>query len=166
MLAGTHIILGISAYVAIMSATGEPLQPAAVAVCLIGSLLPDADHPRSLVNRLFLPLAIVPALTSHRGLTHTLGASAALAGAGAYAVHAGAIDQVYVIAFIIGYLSHIAADMLTPSGVPLFAPLSHDRIRSFVVVPTGGLGERIIALSAMAYLAFVCWQWLTRLGYL
>jgi inner membrane protein len=114
-----------------------------------GSLLPDIDLPGSTISRvavpvfgagrvsllllgialavagyIFLPMrplawlgifCLTVSLLPHRGVTHSLfGAAVAL-----FAVHSFAADLLY--AFAVGYLWHLAADILS-GGAPLLWP--------------------------------------------
>lgn len=95
-----------------------PAEPQALAAALLGSLLPDIDHPQSWAGRkmrvISVPLSLV---VGHRGITHSL-----LAVAGAIALLAIMGTGWMAAPVVIGYLSHLMADALTPSGVPLLWP--------------------------------------------
>ena len=74
VMAGSHVVLGVAAWTWAAPHLGMPvLDPLAVAVCAIGALLPDIDHPSSWVGRrlrvISRPLA---ATIGHRGITHSL----------------------------------------------------------------------------------------------
>ncbi|WP_428536308.1 metal-dependent hydrolase [Rhodopila sp.] len=121
MMARSHVIIGLGAWVATAPGLHMPsLGPAYLALAVAGSLLPDIDHPKSWVGRRTRPVstAIASAL-GHRGITHSAIAVIALA---ALLLHAG-YRRGGVAALAIGYLSHLAADMLTPRGLRLAWPL-------------------------------------------
>lgn len=84
---------------------------------LLGSLLPDLDHPRSLISAR-LPLGgIVSRLSEHRGFAHTFeGALAICIPVGLLLAKAFA-DYLTIPALFVGYLSHLVADALTVTGV-------------------------------------------------
>ena len=91
---------------------------------LLTCLLPDIDHPKSVLGqRLKWLSAPIARAFGHRGFTHSL-----LAVAGGIFLlrihfpHDWVIPADAFHAMIIGYLSHILADMLTPAGVPLLWP--------------------------------------------
>lgn len=101
-------------------AQGEPLP--LLGMTLLGALLPDLDHPDSRLGRAFRVLSVpLSRLFGHRGFTHSLLAAGLLEFGLRQGVPQlpGALRE----ALLIGYLSHIAADMLTPAGVPLLWPL-------------------------------------------
>jgi membrane-bound metal-dependent hydrolase YbcI (DUF457 family) len=68
------------------------------------------------------------------------------------------------LAFTLGYALHIAADMLTRSGVPLFWPLFR---RAFGLLPkflrfeTGSLWEWLVVLG---FVTLTLWRWALLLG--
>ncbi|WCG84683.1 metal-dependent hydrolase [Pectobacterium sp. A5351] len=91
---------------------------------LLTALLPDIDHPKSVLGqRLKWLSSPIARLFGHRGFTHSLLAIAA----GIFFIQTRLppdwpIPTDAYHAMIVGYLSHILADMLTPSGVPLLWP--------------------------------------------
>ncbi|PKH26496.1 metal-dependent hydrolase [Enterobacterales bacterium CwR94] len=94
--------------------------PAALLTCL----LPDIDHPKSVLGQRlkWLSKPIARAF-GHRGFTHSL--LAVMAGLFLLKVKLPAdtwIPPDALQGMVIGYLSHIIADMLTPAGVPLLWP--------------------------------------------
>jgi inner membrane protein len=156
---------------------------AGTGLAALGGLLPDIDEPRSLIGhsprivaqgatrksrRGSLPRVLVRVggelltglvqalatfireLTGHRGATHWL--LAALVVALVVAALLGAQAGLYLLA---GYLSHLALDMLTRSGVPLLGPLSKRRLHLLpkpLRVRTGGPLDRFLqVLAVLAY---------------
>ncbi|MDC9582517.1 metal-dependent hydrolase [Xenorhabdus sp. PR6a] len=115
---------------------------------LLASLLPDIDHPSSTLGRLFRFISIpIARLCGHRGFTHSL--LALLVGVTLFQTEIPSdwpIPTDFVHAMIIGYISHLIADMLTPAGIPLLWPL---RIRFCFPILRGKerkKGERFIAV--------------------
>lgn len=91
---------------------------------LLTCLLPDIDHPRSTLGQRFRWLSQpIARAFGHRGFTHSL-----LAVIGGVALLQLQLPQEWVLpadvfqGMVLGYLSHIVADMLTPAGVPLLWP--------------------------------------------
>jgi inner membrane protein len=93
-----------------------------------------------------LPLRLL-ILLGHRGLTHSLVGCVVATGLCwllAPALGAGVA---------IGFLTHVAADACTPSGVPLFAPLSGRKrhlLPRRLRVPTGSWRELAVAAALIA----------------
>ncbi|AFI90224.1 metal-dependent hydrolase [Pectobacterium parmentieri] len=91
---------------------------------LLTALLPDIDHPKSVLGQRLKWLSTpIARLFGHRGFTHSLLAIAT----GIFFIQtrlppSWPIPTDAYHAMIVGYLSHILADMLTPSGVPLLWP--------------------------------------------
>ena len=127
-------------------ALGKPINVFGTMAAAIGGLLPDLDHPESVLGRrlsfVSQPLARA---CGHRGFTHSLlgllgllaivvlvsGLFAAIAtsetnlasrvASEPFAALYGPIFWL-LLPLIVGYLSHLLGDALTPSGVPLFWP--------------------------------------------
>ncbi|MCV2508495.1 MAG: metal-dependent hydrolase [Candidatus Lightella neohaematopini] len=88
---------------------------------LITCLLPDIDHPKSFIGKRFKWLSVpIYKLFGHRGFTHSLLLIVMIIIYINVRKVSIPIDVVY--AMIIGYISHIIADVLTPAGIPLFWP--------------------------------------------
>ena len=121
MMAGSHIALGVAAWLVAAPHLGLPAAaPACLGLAVIGSLLPDVDHPKSWLGKRLRPLSSTIAATlGHRGVTH----SAIAVIACAWGLTRGGAPRWVVDPLAIGYLSHLAADMLTPGGLRLAWPL-------------------------------------------
>jgi inner membrane protein len=121
MMARSHVIVGLAAWVAAAPILHiRPLDPICLGLVVAGSLLPDIDHPKSWVGRRTRPISTAIASTfSHRGITHSAFAVIALT---MLLLHAG-YRRTGVSALVVGYLSHLAADMLTPQGLRLAWPI-------------------------------------------
>jgi inner membrane protein len=121
MMARSHVIVGCAAWIAAAPALhSAALDPICLGLVAAGSLLPDIDHPKSWVGRRTRPISTaIAAAFSHRGITHS---AIAVIGLTTLLLHAG-YRCAGVSALAIGYLSHLAADMLTPQGLRLAWPL-------------------------------------------
>lgn len=119
MMAGSHVVMGAALWaVTAKLGGGVPGDPQALAAAALGALLPDIDHPQSWAGRkmrvVSVPLSL---LVGHRGITHS-----ALAVAACLAVLVVMGTGWLAAPVAVGYLSHLLADGLTPSGVPLLWP--------------------------------------------
>ncbi|MDR0218236.1 MAG: metal-dependent hydrolase [Enterobacteriaceae bacterium] len=124
---------------------------------LLASLLPDIDHPQSTLGRLFRFISIpIARLCGHRGFTHSL--LALTAGIFLFQTEMPAdwpIPTDFFHAMIIGYISHLIADMLTPAGIPLLWPL---KMRFCIPILRGKerkKAERFIALLIVVIAIFI-----------
>lgn len=88
----------------------------------------------------------------HRGITHTLFSLAVL-----YFLSRLAFPYPISLFMPAGYASHLLADMLTPVGVPLFAPVNWNAIR-FARIRTGGALDALIGAAAGAGCLLLLWQ--------
>ncbi len=154
MLARSHVVVGLAAWaVAATSWHLPPLDPAYLALVATGSLLPDMDHPKSWIGRRSRPLSTaLGAAFGHRGATHSAAAVLALV-----ALPQAGYHPVAVSALAIGYASHLAADLLTPQGLPLAWPLPMSWR-----VPIYRTGSRMEAVVVTAVVAAVGWWLLAR----
>jgi inner membrane protein len=144
MLARSHVVVGAAAWIGAAPILHlSPFDLRYLAMAMIGALLPDIDHPHSWVGRRTRPVSTLLAATlGHRGVTHSV-----LAVAGLVAVLAASGERRgFVAALAVGYLSHLAADLLTPRGLRLAWPLR--RSWSVPVCRTGSPAEGLIVLAA------------------
>ncbi|MFC0408198.1 metal-dependent hydrolase [Roseomonas elaeocarpi] len=121
MMAGSHIALGAAAWLVAAPHFGLPaVEPLSLGLAVLGSLLPDIDHPKSWAGRRVRPLSnLIGAVFGHRGLTHS-----ALAVAACLVLLSQSDLRPSIVApLVVGYLSHLAADLLTPKGLRLAWPL-------------------------------------------
>lgn len=153
MLAFTHLATGVF----LSCATAIAIYPSAMDAQLlilgglVGSLLPDIDHPRSWIGRRILFISLpLSALVGHRGITHSLLAILATAVIGYMGVTQSGLNlgrsAPLVAGLCIGYASHLLGDWASNSGIPLLWPISR-KFRSPVVFCTGGIEERIMAIA-------------------
>ncbi|MGI2205178.1 metal-dependent hydrolase [Shewanella oncorhynchi] len=91
----------------------------ALPVVALASLLPDIDHPESKLGRRIKPISSILAIFSHRGITHSLWAVALMV----WLLASHQADSIASQALVIGYLSHLLGDALTPAGIRPFWPL-------------------------------------------
>lgn len=139
-MAGSHVVVGVAAWTWAAPHLGlGSLSPAAIALATAGALLPDIDHPSSWVGRrlrvVSRPLATV---TGHRGVTHSLVAVLACL----VFLRWEGWTRAVIDPLVVGYLSHLAADLLTTSGLRLAWP-SRKR-QAIGLCRTGSFAETVI----------------------
>ncbi len=150
----THLVLGISSSLAFNHIYGSPEYMLQFAVFgAVGGLIPDIDHPQSIITS-FVPFSGLMRLFvgGHRGITHTLLFWAVILAAVFVAFPSG---RLVLGAVGVGVVSHLIADMLTPRGVPLLAPISWF---NFTLFPSGLLAFTawiFEALATVGALAFI-----------
>jgi inner membrane protein len=156
MMARSHVVVGLAAWLA-----AAPLLHVRASnfvylgLALAGSLLPDIDHPRSWVGRRTRPVSTaIAAALGHRGITHSAIAVAGLAWLLSYAGY----RWTGIAALSVGYLSHLAADMLTPQGLRLLWPMR--RTWGLPLCRTGSPAESFIVLTVGCGVAW----WIFRHG--
>lgn len=139
----THRIGGVCAGIIFSAITITPINPsekivysAAVIVgSVVGSLIPDLDHPKSVIGKRFKPISKgISKAFGHRGITHSPMALVV------YSMlmlkltktpkeYYELLFQYGAIGSAVGYLSHLVLDMLTVGGIPLFYPISKKRFK-------------------------------------
>lgn len=125
------------------------LSPTATGIAVIASLIPDIDTPRSTFGRIFPFISYPLSLGGHRSITHSLAGTALLTVP--VLVLQGYLNMNLLIPFLIGYLSHLLLDLLTPQGCPILWPLPiHFKLP---LVATGGVLE--VVFTAVLVVATV-----------
>ncbi|MFC3124058.1 metal-dependent hydrolase [Pseudoroseomonas globiformis] len=121
MMAGSHVALGAAAWLAAAPLFAQPaVAPLPLAVAALGALMPDIDHPSSWVGKRCRPFSLLlTRLLGHRGATHSLLAAAACF----WLLLRPELPLTLSAPFVVGYLSHLGADLLTPGGLRLAWPL-------------------------------------------
>lgn len=161
----THVVIGIAYGTALIPALQRGdysvEQYGLVMVGLvIGSLLPDLDHPQSTLSRM-IPIVggLLSRLTGHRGILHSIvGVIICWLVCGGLMIPAVAVTQdarlsAHIFAgLMIGYILHIVADSLTKGGVRLFYPFKW-RI-GIGIFMTGGLLEFVFRVVLMFWIIF------------
>lgn len=177
MMAGSHVAVGLMAATTYSTLIGTPFGPVTAAAAAFGSLLPDLDHPGSFLGRrvvrfgaflsalaalaqwgvgfpvpasvlgLTVGFTLTPValyLVGHRGITHSLlGVGASLVVLALF----GWLGNPVVVAAVIGYLAHLAGDLLTGEGIPLLWPAG--RRYGLLGVRTGGLLEWLVVVAGI-----------------
>lgn len=133
----THQIIGLTAglttYFSLTTAQYNPATFGFVVVTAsVAALLPDIDQSSSSLWR-SLPFgrvasAVVDPFLEHRNLSHSLLGSALFSWLVYWLLtlmpaYWGVNSQIVFWVFVAAYLSHLAADMVTVEGVPLFFPI-------------------------------------------
>ena len=139
-MAGSHVVLGAAAWTWVAPHLGLPaLDPLAIILSMTGALLPDIDHQTSWVGRrlrvISRPLA---ATIGHRGITHSFIAVIA----GLVFLHWEGMSREVIDPLVVGYLSHLAADLLTTGGLRLAWP--SPKRQAIGICRTGSFAEAAI----------------------
>ncbi len=126
MMARSHVPFAIISWIGWCAITPQHPSILTCAIAGVAGLLPDIDHPNSVLGKR-VPMISYPIakVFGHRGITHSLFATCLIA----YAIYALSVSQnipllkdIILLPLMIGYLSHLLGDLLTPAGVPLFWP--------------------------------------------
>jgi inner membrane protein len=148
MMGKTHLVIGVAIGLstAYVLESDVPHAFALTAFSAAGALLPDVDHPRSMIRDfLWIPGDILFSQMPHRGITHTFLAMVVVVGIIYFLLPASL--NVIGFAVLLGFFSHLIADVVTPRGLPLLLPFTD---RQFHLLPeplrikVNSLSEKII----------------------
>lgn len=145
MIARSHFPFAMASWWLVGLLAGFPITGFNTLAAALGGLLPDIDHPNSVVGRRVRFLSVpLSSIFGHRGFTHSLLAVVLI---GAMVVHFTLEGQSLLLPVCIGYLSHILGDTLSASGVPLFYPYSKRRYK-WNVLPVDSMKETAVVAIA------------------
>lgn len=153
-----HVIFAIATAIFARRAELTPVLAQAdwwhlISASLLTCLLPDIDHPKSLLGQRLKWLSYpIARAFGHRGFTHSLLAVAA----SLWLFQINVPDDWLLPADVLqgmtlGYLSHIVADMLTPAGVPLLWPCRWRFRLPILRSQKGNQLERTLCLALVGY---------------
>jgi inner membrane protein len=137
-------------------------KPSYLVITIFAALLPDIDHTKSILGKVFFPLARwINRKYGHRTITHTILALAIGTIITSILETNFGTDGNYSKLFFLAYLSHLIFDMMTVQGVPLFYPFS----RNPCVLPanpekrfrTGNLRTETMIFSFFTLSAVFCY---------
>lgn len=151
MMAFTHIAAGSASSLLVADWLDIQAHQAVLMIAggVLGSMLPDIDHPSSAFGRRVRPIStVLSAVLGHRGLTHSLLAVVGMSALAWYALHHLDWHPSYSVPLVtgiaVGYLSHLVGDWMTNSGVPLLWPIKR-RFVAPIRMFTGDFKEYILA---------------------
>ncbi|MFB6434688.1 MAG: metal-dependent hydrolase [Candidatus Malihini olakiniferum] len=134
---------------------------------MLAALLPDIDHPKSVLGqRLKWISAPISRVFGHRGFTHSLLCVAIICFI-RFQLPADwpmPTDDAYH-AMLIGYLSHLMADMLTSAGVPLLWPYRWRFRLPLIKSQKGNQFERVVCLLLIVFSLYHSPRFGTCYGY-
>lgn len=142
MLGKTHIFSGLFIGLILISFLNTSLIESTILVfiSIFGSLFPDIDSPKSYLGR---KIKIISKLSKHRGFFHSVIPLAII-----YFLTKYLIGFNFALAFAVGFISHIALDMITKEGIHFFPLGIH--IRGPVKV--GGFLEKLFLLTQILFI--------------
>jgi len=162
MMGTTHAVFALLCYYVIAYFVGLPFDaPMVLTLLVVGSLLPDIDHPRVFLARqsyLFRRTSRgISKFVTHRGIVHSL-LAALIATAIVWVIAMSYnLETLAVAYFSLGFISHLAADSLNPTGIKWLQPFSKAKVKDGI--RTGSTAEKlfflltIVAVSAIVYMA-------------
>ncbi|WP_332693001.1 metal-dependent hydrolase [Halalkalibacter lacteus] len=141
----THIVGGLAAATFTMNVLSVHIQEPIIfyGAALFGAIIPDICHPRSMIGRTVPLLSnMLSKMFGHRSITHSLFFIFLIYWGLQQLEFRGSNDL--QLGIIVGVISHIILDLLTPQGTKLFYPIKSN-IRIPFYVKTGSiLGENSV----------------------
>lgn len=127
-----------------------------IAVAFAAMLLPDIDHTKSLIGKIFYPISrLISRNFGHRTITHSLLFLIAVTCVGYIMDILYSTNLAYILFF--GVLSHFILDMITLQGIPLFYPFKKNPCvlpaNPDMRIRTGNVRQEGIAFFVFAILA-------------
>ena len=142
MLFKTHIAFGFLVGLAALKIFNPLNTRLFFVLVLIGSVLPDIDHPKSKVGKKIKPIGF---LFEHRGFFHSF-VFLALIHALLFVFFRG---NIFVMPLVIGYTSHLFIDCFNHRGIMPLHPFSKFRIKG--LIKTGAWLETVLFLSFVVF---------------
>ena len=109
----------------------------------VGSILPDIDHPNSIINQKLKITKVTAHIFKHRGFFHSVFPVIII-----YTLFASAGWTTVALALSLGYLSHLAIDSFTVKGINIIHPIPGLKISGFIEV--GSIGEWVVFSGLIA----------------
>ena len=151
----THVLFSLFLFLTFCRFGLVSFEAIVLVTLVVGSVLPDLDHPRGLIYSLLgVPIWLrrgVSRVVGQRGVLHSFLASMLVLILGV--VIFNVIFQFTLICSLgmfFGFLSHLSLDSLTARGVAWLLPFSRKKVR--FTIQTGSMTERIffIILAALS----------------
>jgi inner membrane protein len=102
-------------------------KPEYLSLCAFTSILPDIDHTKSPIGKLFYPLSrYLDRNFGHRTITHSLLCFTILLICISVIEKTYTHNSNYSLIFAFSYASHLIFDMMTKEGVPLLYPFNNN----------------------------------------
>lgn len=161
MIGRSHIVLGVASAITASSMGYLPLSLMSLCAAGLGSLAPDLDTERSLLGcRMVWISRPLSRLCGHRTITHSFFVPVLAAWA---LLHFEGAPSLYSAwgAFLVGYLSHIVADLMTGGCWALY-PLSKHRVSLWPYAKTGSFREYLLLVCCLGLLSCVTYHYLSR----
>lgn len=147
----THLAFAFAAASSIQVLTHKDVLSLPVAVAGISALLPDIDHPESLLGRKIKPISwLINKLLGHRTITHSLDFALGLC----LVVLLSSNFSYWAWMFVLGYISHLLLDSLTRTGIKLSMFQQNSTI-GIKLVRTSGVVDTLIFLASLLVLSFL-----------
>jgi len=159
MMGTTHAVFALLCYYIIAYFMKLPFDaPAVLTFLIVGGLLPDIDHPRMfLIQQNYLFKRRARRFIKHRGIVHSLLAALVATTIVWVIARLYNLEMLTVECFLLGFISHLAADSLNPTGIMWLQPFSKKKIRNGI--RTGSATEKafftlvVVAICAVLYTA-------------
>ncbi|MFC0472571.1 metal-dependent hydrolase [Halalkalibacter kiskunsagensis] len=135
----THIVGGLAAATFTANILSVPNQEPMIfyGAALFGAIIPDICHPRSMIGRTVPLLSnLLSKMFGHRSITHSLLFIFLIYFGLEQFEFRGSYDL--QLGIVVGVISHILLDLLTPQGTKLFYPIKSN-IRIPFYVKTGSI---------------------------
>ncbi|RUT25885.1 hypothetical protein C0V97_08540 [Asaia sp. W19] len=157
MIGRSHLVLGIACGLTAAAAGWLPLSWPVMIATGLGSLAPDLDTERSMLGcRMVWLSRPLSRMVGHRTVTHSLAVPLAAGWALEHSLGPAGLQSAWG-GFLIGYLSHILADMMTGGCWALY-PLSRNRLSLWPHAKTGSFREYVLLVACLFCLGWISYR--------
>lgn len=102
-------------------------NPYSIGLTVFASILPDIDHTKSIIGKIFFPLSKwLSVKYGHRTITHSLSFFLGITSIAFFSEKVFLNSTAYSLIFGFALMSHLVLDMLTVQGIPLFYPFARN----------------------------------------
>lgn len=135
-----------------------------IIMSVVGSLLPDLDHPSSTLGRKFKFISYpLSSVFGHRGFIHSPFFCLLIGLLMQFFYDKVPVEYQHIylgmsLGVFVGYLSHLALDFLTVSGIPLLSPISKKKYR-LMKLKSGRHESIVMGTLAVVATASICLNW-------
>ena len=133
-------------------------SPILLTTCIVGSILPDIDHTRSLIGKVFYPLSRwISRRWGHRTITHSLLFLIFTIATTRFIEEFLNVPHLSIVSTF-SIISHLILDMITVQGIPLFYPF----FKNPCVIPANPayrLRSDNLKAEGVVLFAFACLSW-------
>jgi inner membrane protein len=151
MMFKTHLIVSLLAYVVLIKFLSFDFSWLFLGALLVGSIVPDLDHPTSFISKKIKILKPLDLFVGHRGIFHSIFGMAFIALVVFIVLIYFKLPLFFLLAISLGYFLHLFADSFTPAGIKWFWKSFHIR----GPIRTSGIMEHVLLIALILLTVYI-----------